>query len=78
LQLPDYGHSKVTESGDLLIFHADAEVNCLHIWNEAASKLGEAKLMEKAEENWQHYREAHGKGEASDEERVEADPRACA
>ncbi|GAQ81934.1 hypothetical protein KFL_000950090 [Klebsormidium nitens] len=65
--LPDYGHCKKAESGAELLFHADAEVNCLAIWNEAAGKLGEQQLMNRAEQNWQHYREAHGRGDNPEE-----------
>ena len=50
-----------------LLFHADAEVNCLAIWKEAAGKLGEQQLMNWAERNWQRYREAHGRGDNPEE-----------
>lgn len=37
------------------------------IWNEAAGRLGEKKLMDRAEQNWQRYKEAHGKGDSPEE-----------
>ncbi|GAQ89889.1 hypothetical protein KFL_005730100 [Klebsormidium nitens] len=58
--VPEYAHSTKGEGGVLLLFHADADVNCLLLWDEMAAKIGEGKMMEQAERNWQGFRKLAG------------------
>lgn len=60
LQVPEYAHSTKGSGGVLLLFHADADVNCLLLWDDMAGKVGEQEMLEQAEQNWQKFRKIAG------------------